>query len=126
MIGRSIVGMVTEHIAEDRHSVKFAQARITLFIETAPHRKPQEQSRIDIVCGQPMNAAALPQWPDALGSKLGEDGKSLTVYSSRPARTLFEIMKWLDQQGMQLEDVHLKRPTLEDVFVELTGKKLRD
>jgi hypothetical protein len=27
---------------------------------------------------------------------------------------------------MQLEDVHLKRPTLEDVFVELTGKKLRD
>src|SRR6476469_6893573 len=89
-------------------------------------QKSQGQSRIDIVCGQPMNPAALPQWPDALESKLGEDGKSLTVYSSRPARTLFEIMKWLDQQGMQLEDVHLKRPTLEDVFVELTGKKLRD
>jgi ABC-2 type transport system ATP-binding protein len=78
------------------------------------------------VCAQPMNAAALPQWPDALESKLDGDGRSLTVYSSRPARTLFEIMKWLDQQGMQLEDVHLKRPTLEDVFVELTGKKLRD
>jgi hypothetical protein len=25
-----------------------------------------------------------------------------------------------------LEDIHLKRPTLEDVFIELTGKKLRD
>jgi ABC-2 type transport system ATP-binding protein len=35
-------------------------------------------------------------------------------------------MKWLDQQAIPLEDVHLKRPTLEDVFVELTGKKLRD
>jgi ABC-2 type transport system ATP-binding protein len=35
-------------------------------------------------------------------------------------------MRWLDQHGMQLEDVHLKRPTLEDVFVELTGKRLRD
>jgi hypothetical protein len=35
-------------------------------------------------------------------------------------------MKWLDHQGMQLEDVHLKKPTLEDVFVELTGKHLRD
>ena len=89
-------------------------------------QRSQERSRIDIVCGQPMRAANLPQWPDALESKVGEDGKSLTVYSSRPARTLFEIMKWLDQQGMQLEDVHLKRPTLEDVFVELTGKKLRD
>ena len=29
-------------------------------------------------------------------------------------------------QGLELEDVHLKRPTLEDVFIELTGKKLRD
>jgi ABC-2 type transport system ATP-binding protein len=89
-------------------------------------QKSQEQSRIDILCAQPMNASALPPWPDALGSKLSDDGKSLTVHSSRPARTLFEIMKWLDQQGLQLEDVHLKRPTLEDVFVELTGKRLRD
>jgi len=89
-------------------------------------QKSQEQSRIDILCAQPINASVLPPWPDALGSKLSDDGKSLTVYSSRPARTLFEIMKWLDQQGLQLEDVHLKRPTLEDVFVELTGKKLRD
>lgn len=89
-------------------------------------QKSQGQSRIDIVTGQPLNGAALPRWPDALKSELSEDGKSLTVYSSRPARTLFEIMKWLDQQGMHLEDVHLKRPTLEDVFVELTGKKLRD
>jgi ABC-2 type transport system ATP-binding protein len=84
------------------------------------------QSRIDIVCAQSMNGTALPGWPDALETKMGEDGRALTVYSSRPARTLFEIMKWLDQQGIQLEDVHLKRPTLEDVFVELTGKKLRD
>jgi len=84
------------------------------------------QSRIDIVCEQSLNGSVLPQWPEALETKLAEDGRALTVYSSRPARTLFEIMKWLDQQGMQLEDVHLKRPTLEDVFVELTGKKLRD
>ncbi len=89
-------------------------------------QKSREQSRIDIVTAQPLNSAALPQWPEALETKLDGDGRSLTVYSSRPARTLFEIMRWLDQQGLQLEDVHLKRPTLEDVFVELTGKKLRD
>lgn len=89
-------------------------------------QKSQGQSRIQIVCGQPLNAAQLPQWPEAVASKLEQDGRSLTVYSNRPARTLFEIMRWLDQQGIQLEDVHLKRPTLEDVFVELTGKKLRD
>ena len=89
-------------------------------------QKSEGQSRIDIVTAQPMNGTALPQWPDAIEIRLGADGRTLTVNSSRPARTLFEIMRWLDQQGIPLEDVHLKRPTLEDVFVELTGKKLRD
>jgi ABC-2 type transport system ATP-binding protein len=89
-------------------------------------QKSRGQSRIQILCGQPLAVGQLPQWPDALESSLNQDGRLLTVYSSRPARTLFEIMKWLDQQGVQLEDVHLKRPTLEDVFVELTGKRLRD
>jgi len=27
---------------------------------------------------------------------------------------------------MELDDVRLNRPTLEDVFIELTGKKLRE
>lgn len=89
-------------------------------------QKSRMQSRIDIVTAQPLNGNILPQWPEALETSLADDGRSLTVHSSRPARTLFEIMKWLDQQGLQLEDLHLKRPTLEDVFVELTGKKLRD
>ena len=46
--------------------------------------------------------------------------------SKRPARTLVEIVKWVDAQGIGLEDVHLARPTLEDVFIELTGKRLRE
>lgn len=89
-------------------------------------QKSQEQSRIQIVCAQSLDSIQLPQWPDAVRSTVDGDGRSLTVYSTRPARTLFEIMRWLDQQGIQLEDVHLKQPTLEDVFVELTGKRLRE
>jgi len=89
-------------------------------------QKSREQSRIEIVCAQALNAGQLPQWPDAMQTSVDGDGRSLVVYSKRPARTLFEIMKWMDQQGIQLDDVHLKKPTLEDVFVELTGKRLRD
>lgn len=89
-------------------------------------RKSSEQSRIQIICSQPLDSAQLPQWPDAVQTSVEGDGRSLTVYSTRPARTLFEIMRWMDQQGLQLDDVHLKRPTLEDVFVELTGKSLRE
>jgi ABC-2 type transport system ATP-binding protein len=89
-------------------------------------QKSQSQSLIQITCAQPLDGNHLPQWPDAVSSVVEGDGRNLTVRSNRPARTLFEIMKWLDQKGLQLDDVHLKRPTLEDVFVELTGKKLRD
>ncbi len=55
-----------------------------------------------------------------------DDRKSLTVHSSNPARAIVELVKWIDQQGIELADIHLKRPTLEDVFIELTGKRLRE
>jgi ABC-2 type transport system ATP-binding protein len=48
------------------------------------------------------------------------------VVSRRPATTLVDLIKWIDQSGFELLDVHLKQPTLEDVFIELTGKRLRE
>ena len=50
----------------------------------------------------------------------------MTIDSLSPAKTLLEMVKWIDQSGLGLVDIHLKRPTLEDVFIELTGKRLRD
>jgi ABC-2 type transport system ATP-binding protein len=48
------------------------------------------------------------------------------VKSASPARTIADLLKWIDSEGLQLTDIHLKRPTLEDVFIELTGKRLRE
>ena len=84
------------------------------------------KSTIEIRCEQPMDESTMPAWPEALSSTLSDDHRSLTVASSRPARSLVEIVKWVDARGLGLEDVHLQRPTLEDVFIELTGKRLRD
>ena len=84
------------------------------------------KSTIEILCDRSLANVALPEWPDALQSRLADDGRRLIVASSRPARTLVEIVKWVDAQGIGLEDVHLSRPTLEDVFIELTGKRLRE
>jgi len=83
-----------------------------------------DQSFIDIQCVQP-----LPELPAFLSEgkyKLSEDRLALTVYSAHPARDIVELVKWIDQQGIELADIHLKRPTLEDVFIELTGKRLRE
>jgi ABC-2 type transport system ATP-binding protein len=82
-------------------------------------------SRVEIHTAQPM-PMDVPKFQDAEKFVMSEDRKVLNVYSARPARTLPDLVKWIDQNGLDLEDIHLKRPTLEDVFIELTGKKLRD
>src|SRR5580692_7033381 len=84
------------------------------------------KSTIEIVCDVSLTGRELPAFPDAIGTALSDDGRHLTVQSSRPPRTLVEIVKWVDALGIGLDDVHLSRPTLEDVFIELTGKKLRE
>jgi ABC-2 type transport system ATP-binding protein len=61
-----------------------------------------------------------------MNSTLDETSRTLTVVSRRPATTLVDLIKWIDQSGLELLDVHLKQPTLEDVFIELTGKRLRE
>jgi ABC-2 type transport system ATP-binding protein len=83
-------------------------------------------SSIEILCGQPLENREFPAWPHAVKSALGEDRRTLTVTSTHPARTLVELIKWIDQEGIDFADVHLRRPSLEDVFIELTGKKLRE
>ncbi len=83
------------------------------------------QSLVEIRTEQPM-PAEVPRFQESEKHTLSEDRRTLTVYSTRPARTLPELVKWVDQHGLELDDIHLKRPTLEDVFIELTGKRLRD
>jgi ABC-2 type transport system ATP-binding protein len=94
----------------------------------SPHELQERvfgQSRIEIVTALPM-PAELPTFEAVAKHSLSDDRKTLVVDSTRPARTLPDLIKWIDQKGLELEDIHLKRPTLEDVFIELTGKKLRD
>jgi len=84
------------------------------------------KSAIAIICQQSLVGIEIPVWPDAAQAAMGDDGHSLTIASTRPARTLVEMIKWLDANNIELHDVHLSRPTLEDAFIELTGKRLRE
>jgi ABC-2 type transport system ATP-binding protein len=83
-------------------------------------------SVIEILCETPL--ACGEALPAIEGAKLMLDAnrRALTASSPHPARTLVELMKWIDQRGIELADVHIKRPSLEDVFLELTGKSLRE
>lgn len=127
---RTIV-MTTHYIEEaerlcDRVAIMDAGKIIAIGTPRELQEKSLGQSTIEIICNRVLDAASFPAWPDAVSTKLTTEGRGMLVVSTRPARTLVDIVKWVDQQGLELEDVHLKRPTLEDVFIELTGKKLRE
>jgi ABC-2 type transport system ATP-binding protein len=83
-------------------------------------------SVIEIECAQPIAEGSLPTWQDAVKVSLDDRRTRISVVSRRPARTIVEMVKWLDDKGLELADIRIKRPSLEDAFIELTGKSLRE
>src|SRR4051812_31132208 len=123
--------MTTHYIEEaerlcDRVAIIDAGKIIAIGSPRELQEKSANQSAIEMTLTQPWRGTPLPDWPEVMTSQLGDDGRHIKVTSKRPARTLVEMVKWVDAQNIELDDVHLTRPTLEDVFIELTGKKLRD
>ncbi len=83
-------------------------------------------SIIEIECVQAIGEGTLPDWQDADKISLDDRRTRISVTSRRPARTIVELVKWLDDKGLELADIRIKRPSLEDAFIELTGKSLRE
>ena len=84
------------------------------------------QARVEVRCERPLPDAEPPQWVDADPVQISHDRLTVSVCTRRPARTLVDLVRWIDQLGVELADVQLRRPSLEDVFIELTGKSLRE
>src|SRR5204862_2766419 len=73
------------------------------------------QTRIEIECEQPIPVGDLPPLSASEPYTLAKEGRLLTMQSAHPARAIVELVKWIDQRGIPLVDIHMKRPTLEDV-----------
>jgi ABC-2 type transport system ATP-binding protein len=127
---RRTILMTTHYIEEaerlcDRVAIIDSGKIIAIGTPRELQEKSMTQSTIEITCESEI-PADVPEWPEAVRTTPTHEGKGMMVVSKRPARTLVEIVKWVDARGLELVDVNLKRPTLEDVFIELTGKKLRE
>jgi ABC-2 type transport system ATP-binding protein len=84
------------------------------------------ESIIEIAVDEPMPLSALPELLQTNKYTASDDRRRISMQCANPARTIAELVKWLEQESLYLLDIHLKRPTLEDVFIELTGRKLRE
>lgn len=58
--------------------------------------------------------------------ELHEVESGVQLYVERGEETLPVVLRLLDQLGVPLQNVSLARPTLDDVFLRLTGRSLRE
>jgi ABC-2 type transport system ATP-binding protein len=69
----------------------------------------------------------LPEGADAeaVGGEAGAPvevaGNQATIETEHPQRVLYRLLRWAESRGVELEDLTVSRPSLEDVFLELTG-----
>ena len=57
---------------------------------------------------------------------LDEDSKSLNLLVDDGGHRIPEIVKLANEEGVILESVELHKPTLDDVFLSVTGRNIRD
>jgi ABC-2 type transport system ATP-binding protein len=51
---------------------------------------------------------------------------SFVLHSTRATGTIVALVKHLESQGNELQSLEIASPSLEDAFIELTGRRLRD
>jgi ABC-2 type transport system ATP-binding protein len=124
--------LITTHYIEEAERLCDRVAIIDAgkIIELGTPREIQQRvlghSLLEVTANESM---PLDQLPEALRSEkhtTRDEGRTLSVQTDTPAASIVELVKWIDQHDLRLIDIHLKRPTLEDVFIELTGKRLRE
>jgi ABC-2 type transport system ATP-binding protein len=55
-----------------------------------------------------------------------QDGDTVTLYSADVPATMAALLTFARERGITLDDLHVRGATLEDVFLKLTGRRLRE
>jgi ABC-2 type transport system ATP-binding protein len=59
-------------------------------------------------------------------SSVKEDADEVLIYTLDPGRTIGGLLELADSRGLEPQNLSIRRATLEDVFLDLTGRALRD
>ncbi len=124
--------LITTHYIEEAERLCDRVAIIDAgkIIESGTPREIQQrvmgESLVEITTDRTMPLERMPERLRDVKHLLRDDGRTISMQTGAPAATIVELVRWIEMEGLILLDIVLKRPTLEDVFIELTGKKLRD
>ena len=81
-------------------------------------------TRIEMRLARPESDAALKQL-EGVADCHASDGAYI-MHSTRVPQTIVSLVNYLEAHGNELSSLDIAAPSLEDVFLELTGRRLRD
>jgi ABC-2 type transport system ATP-binding protein len=81
-------------------------------------------TRIEVRLSKPETDVVLKSLDGATDARQ-LDG-AYVIHSKRPPQTIVSLVKHLEAQGNELVSLEIAAPSLEDVFIEMTGRRLRD
>jgi ABC-2 type transport system ATP-binding protein len=81
-------------------------------------------TRIEVRLARPVQNGTLAQL-DGVADCREFDG-AYVLHSSRPPQTIVALVKQLESESNELQSLEMFSPSLEDLFIELTGRRLRD
>jgi ABC-2 type transport system ATP-binding protein len=81
-------------------------------------------TRIEVRLARPLADGEMAQLEGVADCRVF-DG-TFILHSSRPPRTIVDLVKRLEAENNELQSLEMFSPSLEDVFIELTGRRLRD
>jgi ABC-2 type transport system ATP-binding protein len=58
--------------------------------------------------------------PTSLGDGVATPDGRMEFRTEHPTRAVYELTRWAVERGIELEGLHVTRPTLEDVYLEIT------
>src|SRR6266478_3562034 len=81
-------------------------------------------TRIEVRLSKPESNGTLKNLDGATDAR--EVDGTYVIHSKRPPQTIVSLVKHLEAQDNELVSLEIASPSLEDVFIEMTGRRLRD
>jgi ABC-2 type transport system ATP-binding protein len=81
-------------------------------------------TRIEVRLARPLSNGSLGRLEGV--NNVREFDGTYVLHSERPPQTIVALVKQLEAENNELQSLEMFSPSLEDVFIELTGRRLRD
>jgi ABC-2 type transport system ATP-binding protein len=121
--------MTTHYIEEaerlcDRVAIVDHGKVITLGTPRELKQRSGGNTRIEVKLAKPASNGTLRGLEGVVDSREVEG--IYVLHTQRPPQTIVSLVKHLEADGNELVSLEIATPSLEDVFIEMTGRRLRD